>query len=63
VLFAALALENNVGIPGKPIRFERLEDQLGGTGLRAWWVDVLNTKKPEPVVGSGLQIAGDGGNE
>jgi hypothetical protein len=58
----ALALENYVAIPGKAISLKRFQYQVGRASLFARRIDVLNTKKPEPITSSGLQVAGDGGD-
>ena len=59
---SALALEDHVTVPLEPVDIERLQDEVRGPGLLARRIDVLNTKKPEPVMDSGLQIAGYRGN-
>ena len=57
---AARALENDVLVPGKAVGFERLEDQARCARLFARRIDVLDTNKPAPLMGPGLQIAGNG---
>ena len=59
---SAFALVNDVAVPLETIGVQRFENELGCTGLLAWRVNVLNTKKPEPVMGPGLQVAGNGGD-
>ena len=57
----APALEDDVTVPAEPISVQSPENEIGGARLRPWRIDVLNTKKPEPIVDSGLQIACNGG--
>lgn len=60
---ATAALENDVAVPFETVGFECVEYQPGGARLLAGRIDVFYAKKPEPFVRSGLQIAGDGGDE
>jgi len=57
-----LALINDVAVPLKAVNFQRIKNEFGCTGLLAWRVNIFNTKKPEPIMGSGLQVAGNGCN-
>ena len=50
----SLALINDFSVPFETIGFQRIQNELGCPWLLAWRINVLNTKKPEPAVGSGL---------
>ena len=60
---SAFALINDVAVPLETIGFQRVENELSCTDLLARRVNVLNTNKPEPVMGPGLQVAGNGGDQ
>ena len=61
--YRALALVGNIAVPCEAVGLKGSQNQVSCAFLFARWIDVLNTEKPEPVVGSGLQIAGYGGYE
>ena len=63
VCLMALALVDGLTVPREAVSLQGGENEVGGSWLFAWWIDILNTKKPEPVMGPGLQVAGYGGNE
>ena len=57
------ALINDVSVPFEAVGFQRIKYEFGCTCLLAWRIDIFNTKKPEPVVDPGLQVAGNGGDQ
>jgi hypothetical protein len=57
---SALALIYDLAVPLEAVRIQRIKDEFGCTGLLARWVNVFNTKKPEPIMGSGP--VGEGAN-
>ena len=60
---AALALVDDLAIPGKTVGLEGLQDGGGRVWLLARGIDVLNTNKPESILDTGLQVTGNGRNE
>ena len=59
----ALALVDDIAVPGEAVGLKGSQNQVRRACLLARWINVLNTKKPEPFMGPGLQIAGNRGNE
>jgi hypothetical protein len=60
---AALALEYDVAVPLEAVGFEGMQNGIGGAGLLARGIDILNANKPESVSDPGLQVTGNGGYE
>src|SRR5210317_357396 len=61
--FGTLALVDHIAVPGEAIGFQCAENQVSGARLFSRWIYIFNTKKPEPILGPGLQIAGYSGNK
>ena len=61
--FRRLALINDVSVPFESVSLQRIQNEFGCPWLLAWRINVFNTKKPEPALGSGLQVAGNGGDK
>ena len=55
-----LALPDDITVPLESVSFERAQNQIDGALLLPRRIDVFNTKKPESVMDSGLQVAGNG---
>ena len=59
----ALALVNELAIPGETVGLQGLQNGGGRAWLLARGIDVLNTNKPESILDPGLQVTGNSGYE
>lgn len=60
---ASLALVENRAVPVEAESFEGTEYGIGGAGDTAGRVDVFHADEPLALVGVGIEVTGDGGNE
>lgn len=63
VVGGAGALVEDRAIPGEAEGFERGEDGVGGAGDAAGGIDVFHAEEPLAVVGAGVEVTGNGGDE
>jgi hypothetical protein len=60
---ASRALIKDGALPVQAESFESAENRIGGSGDTARGVDVFHTDEPLALVGVGIEVAGDSGDE
>src|SRR5450830_1516465 len=58
-----LALSDQFTLPLEAIAFQGMENRCLGAGLFTGWVEVFHAHQPAAVIGAGIEVGGEGGNQ